>query len=78
MYKGFQARYMVRKHVPYIYHRYTIGNVLFYSTTEGCLKNHAAWYMYGTCMVYVRKTYTVPQTLCTSGFQQGDGIWVLV
>ena len=27
-------------------------------------------------MVYDRETYTVPQTLCTSGFQRGDGIWV--
>jgi hypothetical protein len=59
MYRGFLPRYMFAQHIPYMYHRYTIGS------------------MKGR-MVHVRKTYTVLQTLCTSGFPRGDGIWVYV
>ena len=30
----------------------------------------------GISMVYVQKTCTIPQTLCTSAFWRGNGIWV--
>ena len=36
---------------------------------------------HGICMVhvmvYVRKTHTMPETLCTSVFQPSDGIWYM-
>ena len=41
MYKGFQLRYMFAQHIPYMYHRYTIGSMKGRMVHVG--------YMYGTC-----------------------------
>ena len=41
-------------------------------------KQHGMVYAMVYVMVHVRKTYTMPQTLCTSAFRRGDGIWVHV
>jgi len=44
-----------------------------------CLRNiYHNIYHDGISMVHVQKTYTIPQTLCTSAFRRGDGIWVYV
>ena len=40
--------------------------------------SYTLWYIYGISMVHPQLTYTMPQTLCTSAFRRGDGIWVYV